>query len=111
MRLTTKLLASFAGGELEIQDNRGRSIRRGEIEYTAVKRVKIVVRFSRCAKMVDSSWVHDSNLNHEITIRHCDASTIDGGRILLHFKSTGVSNIFYPNGYVPPAFPGWPKVK
>ncbi len=101
MKLDDETFVPFIGGQLEAQDHRGQSLKRGEIAAVNMTGDLVAVIFSQCVRMENGKWVREQNLVHCIHTNLCDASVIPGRRLLIQLTSTTVktashSSIFYP---------------
>lgn len=104
MILTTQNLASFIGGEFEIQQSDGQLLR-GKIKSVAVEDETIKVRFGWLARndgsieRLSSGWTAETNLDYEVSLRTYTISDAGQGRIEVHSVIDGESAIFFPKGY------------
>lgn len=105
MELSTKILAPYVGGQLEIQNESESYIFRGEIESITVEDDKLQVRFSWLGKYEKASptmWTKSTELDYEVSLLITQASDIgpsfpnSGTRIMLNLPITNEVAVFYP---------------
>jgi hypothetical protein len=109
VHVTDALLASFVGGQMEIQNENENYIFRGEIKTIAVVGEDLVVKFAWLAKgkgdlSFPEGWIVDNNLDYSTNLGICSASNIGpsdieiggGDRICITSPMIGEIIVLYP---------------
>ncbi len=107
MELTPEMAASYAGGQIEVQNPGEDYFYRGEIKTATVEGVGDGATFKVTLKWMakgegrplPTRWVNDTNLTYRASLLIYDASDIGDGRILLQSGIVGeIATLFPPNG-------------
>ena len=103
MKLTTKSLALYIGGQMEIQNRTEGYVFRGEIESAEVVDNTVKVKFAWLGKGKDyppipTGWVNADNLEYAASTEIYVASDIGDGRIAMNSLLISEAVVFYPLG-------------
>jgi len=103
-----RLLPTYVGGELEIQNGKESYLYRGEVAKAEVDGDDIKVKFAWLAKGKDvqrgipapvGGWIVDTDLFYEVSLVIATPSQIGEGRLCLNVPITGeLATFFPPNG-------------
>ncbi len=107
MKLTTQLLATFIGGQFEVQNINEGYIYRGEIKTAEVIDGELSMTFIWMAKgegfpPIPLGWVNDSKLTYDASLEIYTASDIGPGReggnnrLCIQSSFIGELGVFYP---------------
>lgn len=101
MKLTSKVVACYIGGEIMIRNQRQRTYYRGKITVTNLNNGVLRVTFEQVVRgigsMPDFNLVKmDRQLTYEADLRAYDVRDIGAGRILLRLASKGEVVVLYP---------------
>lgn len=102
MQLSTEQLATYIGGDMEIQ-NRGEDyLFRGPVEHAEVKGEDVKVRFKWLAKndggpnRPTSTWTKEDRLDYAVNTGICSVSDIGMGRLCLNSFIVGETAVLFP---------------
>lgn len=101
MKLTTKRLVKYIGGQMEIRKQGGRYLYRGEIKSIAVKNSNLKLKFAWLAKgerfpYFSKHWVNDDKLDYGASLEIYHVSEIRNGCLLLNSSIIDELVVFYP---------------
>ncbi len=110
MKLTTELLSSFVGGQMEIQNEREEYLYRGEVETIVVVNNELRVKLTWLAKgegfpPIPKKWIKCDRLEYAASLQMYSANNIGpssaevggGDRLCLNSDTIGETVIFYPS--------------
>lgn len=101
MQLTSELLARYAGGQLEIQNQNEGYLYRGEVERAWIEGDDLCVRFVWFAKgegypSLPERWVSEPDLDYKASLTLVSASEIGEGRLSFRVMLVGELGVFFP---------------
>ena len=94
-------VASYVGGQMEVQNPGEEYLYRGEVGQIAVKNNELRVKFNWLAKgegfpPLPNRWVKDNRLNYSASLEIYSVSDIGDGRVCLNSPITGETVVLYP---------------
>jgi len=105
MQLTKEVLSRYVGGQLEIQNQQGGYLYRGEVAEVTVEgegdRAEVKVKFAWVAKGEGyppwpERWVKYDDLDYGVSLIIASASEIGDDRLCLNIPITGELAVFFP---------------
>lgn len=107
MKLTSQILATFIGGQLEIQNESEGYMYRGEISGAKIGdnhgTEDVCVAFAWVAKAdgpppIPTGWTLDRTTEYKASLEIYSASDIGNGRICINCAINGELAVFFPPG-------------
>ena len=104
MKLTEELLATFIGGDIEIQNTGEGYLFRGRIKTAKIEDDLLVIQQEWTAKndggpnLPTSTWTVDDKNEYGVNLQLYSVSDVGDGRVMLNSPFVGEIAILFPKG-------------
>ena len=98
-----KRVATYVGGQMEVQNEAERYLYRGEIEKIGIENNTLKVRFAWLKKLEGfpdkpGKWVEDKNLDYSASLEIYHPSDIGEGRLSFYSQMVNELAVLFPKG-------------